>query len=231
MNVAVKRRFLCFTIVVLIVWIVLWRLKSQAKLTVNREIIKIAPAVISVFYEALCPDSKNFVLKQLTPTVEKLPDWVYLELIPYGKATTTTNPDGTFSFECQHGQRECEANMYHACSIDVVKDNKTMLAIIDCMITDNLNPEAAMTKCVKELADDETLQSINKCFSSQQSKDLLKMYGEKTNALRPRMRFVPTVTIDGSQGTQALILKNLYLEVCKVLSGGGPMPKECEDNM
>lgn len=45
------------------------------------------------------------------------------------------------------------------------------------------------------------------------------------------MKFVPTVTIDGSQGTQALILKNLYLEVCKVLSGGGPMPKGCEDNM
>lgn len=57
------------------------------------------------------------------------------------------------------------------------------------------------------------------------------MYGEKTSALRPRMKFVPTVTIDGSQGIQALILKNLYLEVCKVLSGGGPMPKECEDNM
>lgn len=102
--------------------------------------------MVTVFYEALCPDSKNFVLKQLTPTYEKLPDWVYIELIPYGKASTTTNPDGTYSFECQHGQKECDANMYHACVLDIVKDNKTMLVIIDCMIADNLNPPAAMLK-------------------------------------------------------------------------------------
>lgn len=86
-------------------------------------------------------------------------------------------------------------------------------------------------QCVERLSDEDTLKSINQCFSSQQSKELLKMHGEKTSALRPKMTFVPTVTIDGSQGTQALILKNLYLEVCKVLSGGGPMPKECEDSM
>lgn len=105
-----------------------------------------APAVVSVFYEALCPDSKNFILKQLTPTYKKLPDWVIVDLVPYGKASTTTNPDGTYSFQCQHGQRECEANMYHACTIDLVKDNETMLAIIDCMISDNLNPSMAMKK-------------------------------------------------------------------------------------
>ena len=75
------------------------------------------------------------------------------------------------------------------------------------------------------------MAEITKCFEGQRSKELLKMHGERTNALSPKMWFVPTITIDGSQGSQKLILKNLFIEVCKVLSGHGPMPPECNDSM
>lgn len=41
---------------------------------------------ISVFYEALCSDSRFFILKQLVPAYEALPGYITLDLVPYGKA-------------------------------------------------------------------------------------------------------------------------------------------------
>lgn len=41
---------------------------------------------ISIYYEALCSDSRYFVLKQLNPTYELLHDYMTLDFIPYGKA-------------------------------------------------------------------------------------------------------------------------------------------------
>lgn len=41
---------------------------------------------VAVYYEALCPDSRSFILKQLAPTYRKLLANMELELVPYGKA-------------------------------------------------------------------------------------------------------------------------------------------------
>lgn len=72
-------------------------------------------------------------------------------------------------------------------------------------------------------------EPIQKCYDSSHGAELLKLHGEATNALRPRMKFVPTVTLDGYQGRQASILKDLFGEVCKVAAGRGPKPDVCVD--
>lgn len=41
---------------------------------------------ISVYYEALCPDSKFFVKYQLLPVYEEFQEYIILDLVPYGKA-------------------------------------------------------------------------------------------------------------------------------------------------
>lgn len=41
---------------------------------------------VSVYYEALCPDSKFFITYQLVPAYEELKEFLILDLIPYGKA-------------------------------------------------------------------------------------------------------------------------------------------------
>lgn len=41
---------------------------------------------VSVYYEALCSDSRFFILKQLVPAYEAIPEYVELDLVPYGKA-------------------------------------------------------------------------------------------------------------------------------------------------
>lgn len=40
-----------------------------------------------VFYEALCPDSKNFIIKQLHSAYARAPSLIDIQFVPYGKAT------------------------------------------------------------------------------------------------------------------------------------------------
>lgn len=44
---------------------------------------------VGVYYEALCPDSRSFIVKQLLPTYEKISENLKVDLIPYGKATVS----------------------------------------------------------------------------------------------------------------------------------------------
>lgn len=56
------------------------------------------------------------------------------------------NKDGSLSFECQHGQTECEANMYHACVIETSDEPTVLLDTIVCMIRNNMHPQEAMQR-------------------------------------------------------------------------------------
>lgn len=120
---------------------------------------------------------------------------------------------------------ECEANIYHACTIEAVQEQTVLLDMIVCMIRNNFQPRDAMISCAKENHVD--YEAINKCYESPHGAELLKLHGEATAALRPRVSFIPTITLDGAQGRQASILKDLLSEVCKIIAGNGPMPKPC----
>lgn len=45
---------------------------------------------VTVYYEALCPDSKFFILHQLVPAYKSLRKFLILDLVPYGKAEVIT---------------------------------------------------------------------------------------------------------------------------------------------
>ncbi|XP_033338466.2 gamma-interferon-inducible lysosomal thiol reductase-like protein [Megalopta genalis] len=177
---------------------------------------------IEVYYEALCPDSRSFFIKQLLPTYHKIPDNLEVELIPYGKATTIKTDHG-YKFTCQHGHIECNANIIHACSIDVLKNSSSQLEYISCMIKNNLEPINIMEICARKMKID--IKPILKCFIEEKGKELLAKYGEKTNSLKPRVSFIPTITIDGNSDYQARILKNLLQEVCLHLK---VLPEACK---
>lgn len=138
------------------------------------------------------------------------------------------NRDGSLSFDCQHGPVECEANTYHACTVEAVQDQGVLLDMVACMIANNYQPKEAMISCAKEYRVD--YEAILKCYDSPHGAELLKLHGEATDSLRPKVSFIPTVTLDGSQGRQASILKDLLAEVCKIVAGHGPMPAPCLNN-
>lgn len=42
---------------------------------------------LDVYYESLCPDSRNFLVNQLEPNWKNMSPYTDLRLIPFGKAT------------------------------------------------------------------------------------------------------------------------------------------------
>ncbi|XP_066158942.1 GILT-like protein 1 [Euwallacea fornicatus] len=171
---------------------------------------------VSVYYEALCPDSKFFVTYQLLPVFEKLKDFLILDLIPYGKAETIIDEEGKIDFRCQHDHVECFANKIHACAINEISNPEKQLKYVTCMITDNMVPEDAGERCGQDQHID--FAPIKKCAMEQEGSLLLKKHGERTHALSPKVKFIPTIELNDSQGfeTQAVILKNLLKAVCAV---------------
>lgn len=84
----------------------------------------------------------------------------------------------------------------------------------------------SLSQCAREFTID--VETIQKCYNSPHGKELLKIAGEATKALRPAVSFIPTITLDGDQRSQKAILKDLMSEICDVLKSGGMIPKACE---
>lgn len=195
----------------------------------ENEVDQIVPAnnpskiTVSVYYEALCPDSRRFILEQLLPAYELIPAIIDIDLIPYGKARTK-QVNQELSFSCQHGPTECQANKIHACAIEYTKhDPFIQVKYIACMINDNYNPVYAGKKCASEVG--VIYSPISNCSESNMGSLLLKANGERTKALRPKVVFIPTVELDGEHNMpQDEVLQNFFSEVCKALV---VKPAEC----
>ncbi|KAK2708219.1 hypothetical protein QYM36_013971, partial [Artemia franciscana] len=95
---------------------------------------------VEVYYEALCPDSKHFINRQLKPTNSKIGPYINISYVPYGKAKTRAN-DTSWSFDCQHGELECQGNIVHACGIKYIDDPLSRLNFVSCLITNGWKPE------------------------------------------------------------------------------------------
>lgn len=46
---------------------------------------------VGVYYEALCPDSRNFIHQHLVPSLNKAPNSFDIQFVPYGKAKVVNN--------------------------------------------------------------------------------------------------------------------------------------------
>lgn len=179
---------------------------------------------VTVYYEALCSDSRNFMLRELLPTYLALSKYLILDLVPYGKARTMENPDGKLEFHCQHGEIECLANKVHACTIDKVQDPGQLLQMVVCMIDNNIIPLDAAQRCASQHA--VNYDAIAECTHSPRSGDLLRHHGIRTDRVHPS--FIPTVELnDEMKVPLSTILKDLKKQVCANLAGAAAAPEEC----
>merc|ERR1712179_890312 len=104
---------------------------------------------IDVIYESLCPDSTRFISQQIPPMYEAIGQHVEIRFRPYGFATTT-EVDGSYQFECQHGERECYGNIVQACTVHYTSDQDTLVNLITCMMSSSA-PDQAGPDCFQQL--------------------------------------------------------------------------------
>lgn len=107
----------------------------------------------------------------------------------------TVKTEHGYEFTCQHGPIECEANIIHACSIDIIQNSSIQLEYLSCMIKNKLKPVNIMKTCAKKMNID--YNKIFKCSTGVKGKNLLAKYGELTKSLTPEVFFIPTVVLDG----------------------------------
>lgn len=202
---------------IIVLWIIYTKLLSTDQSSVA---LKEPHSIrVEVYYEVLCPDSRYFILHQLYPTWQKIGDIMEVHFKPFGKASYQQSPRG-YTFKCQHGPAECQGNMVHACAIKYVAKPALLMEYVKCMMNDNYEPKTAGAKCAESLGIDWSV--IDKCVDSREGQELLAMYGDDTHSLRPKISFVPTILLDGSQNGQKDILKNLRLQICRMYSGRSP---------
>lgn len=166
---------------------------------------------IGVYYESRCPDSKEFIIQQLIPTMKAVPDIIDLVLVPYGKARTLRE-GGQIKFRCQHGPEECRGNNLHACAIKLATSRSQTLQFVECLINRFFKLDHYAEGCARSSDYDWT--AMVSCSESEEMIGVMELYGNMTEALQPSLTFVPTITMDGSQDNQLQLRKNLLPTLC-----------------
>ena len=63
----------------------------------------------------------------------------------------TTEVEGGYEFECQHGAAECYGNIVQACSLAHTEDRDTQVGLIVCMMS-SPNPSTAGPDCFQQMS-------------------------------------------------------------------------------
>ena len=69
---------------------------------------------LSIYYETLCPDCRQFIATQVWNAYQSILDIVNITFVPYGNAKELYRPETKlYQYYCQHGAEECYGNLIH----------------------------------------------------------------------------------------------------------------------
>ncbi|XP_068248936.1 gamma-interferon-inducible lysosomal thiol reductase-like isoform X1 [Palaemon carinicauda] len=178
---------------------------------------------VGVFYESLCPYSRNFVVNQLYPTWRSLSQIMTVDLNAYGKSHITTEGD-VYPIKCQHGPAECQGNKLLTCAKKYVEADDDFIAFSHCVM-DEYTALKAGPGCANRIGIDYTV--LDACVQNGEGDRLLYDLSLKQSALLPPLNHVPWILIDDVY-TSVMNYeseKNLRQVVCNAYKG--PTPSEC----
>jgi len=184
-----------------------------------------APVLVELYYESLCPGCRAFLTTQLFPAYTKLQDTGIMKvaLYPYGNAHETQNPDGSWKFECQHGDNECKGNLLEVCLLKHLNwDFHLYLPVINC-IEGAEDPISAAEHCITKLSK-VSYKEVKTCAKGPEGNSLMHDMGNRTESLEPGHTYVPWIVVEGKH-TEKLeedAMKDLVALVCKLYQGKKP---------
>lgn len=179
---------------------------------------------IALYYESYCGGCRDFIMEQFYPTFQKVGQIMDVKLVPYGNAEESRK-GSEWSFNCQHGPKECVGNLIETCAISILKNVSTYFPFIHCLevnIAGSSDPHPVAEKCASGQGIDFT--DIDKCQSGPQGNSLEHEMALKTNALNPHHNYVPWVTLNGkhTEEIQDKATFNLLGLVCDTYQGSKP---------
>lgn len=189
-----------------------------------------SPVLVELYYESFCPGCRAFINTMLYPAFDKLRDSgiMKIAIYPYGNAHESKNPDGTWKFDCQHGEPECVGNMLEVCIMKHLNwDTDMYLPVISCMEGAD-DPVASAKGCISALSSI-SYDAVKKCASGKEGNKLEHAMGAKTESLDPAHNYVPWIVINGehTDDLQTRAQTNLVSLVCQEYQGKKPI--ECSN--
>ncbi|KAL1508959.1 hypothetical protein ABEB36_003772 [Hypothenemus hampei] len=174
---------------------------------------------VTVYYEALCFDSVNFITRQLYPNYPLFKDHVTIDFVPYGKAIHNFNTTtGKYTFKCQHGKEECMGNKFQACGLAQIDKKDVQMEFVTCvMSTSNPSNVYFIEQCANKYKMD--FKKIVTCASSKEGDELLASNGEKTWNLEPNLSYVPTIVYNNSTEINSIETRNSLVDFKNVVCG------------
>ena len=109
------------------------------------------PVLVELYYESLCPGCRQFITSMLSPTWDLMKDTgtMQVAVYPYGNANQTQNPDGSWMFSCQHGDKECLGNKLEVCLMRHLDwDSRAYMGAIACM--EQSDPIKQARSCIEK---------------------------------------------------------------------------------
>jgi len=144
---------------------------------------------------------------------------VNLTVLPYGNAHETQNPDGSWSFTCQHGKDECAANLLETCAIYTYTNQNEWFPYFVCIEGDD-DPARAGQRCAQQTSLD--WSKINNCVTSSIGNQAQHQVAVATDALDHE--YTPWVVLNGKHIPDEQTPGLLTL-VCNAYTG--PKPSGC----
>ncbi|XP_076059904.1 gamma-interferon-inducible lysosomal thiol reductase-like [Oratosquilla oratoria] len=187
-----------------------------------------SPVKVHVYYETLCPYSRDFIVNQLYPTWTKVKEIMDVEMFPFGNAKFFPSGDG-WGFKCQHGDDECKTNMIHACAKTKFNDINIEMEFIMCLLSSNYPPNAG-AKCATQVNKD--WHPIENCINGLEGQELLHQVGVQQQQLNPKLYFVPWIIVNDffSEAQVSQCQQDLLEVVCSKYEGPN-WPAECKDSI
>ncbi|XP_015037814.1 gamma-interferon-inducible lysosomal thiol reductase isoform X1 [Drosophila miranda] len=170
---------------------------------------------ITLLYESLCPDSRNF-MHQLGPVHEELQQYMDIQLVPFGKSRSE---QGGAIFHCQHGPAECEGNRVQSCVISSTANQSAQVKFVVCQMF-ALDSSRA-DQCASEAG---LLTDVDHCADSETGTKLQLQAELVTKSYQPS--FIPTIVYNGvfNQQLQDHSLRDFRGTVCHLLRQQNLLP-------
>jgi len=140
-------------------------------------------------------------------------------IYPFGNAQETQNPDGSYSFSCQHGANECKGNMVEACAMHFHNATADWWPFVYCL--EKGDPATGGQACAKQVGWTDW-DAIDSCTTSSLGNGLMHDVATATGALSPPHQWTPWVVMNGKPLTESQLDESLIKVVCDAYTGTKP---------
>merc|ERR1711976_612224 len=176
---------------------------------------------IQLSFESLCPGCGQVITTSFGPAIEKgLLDMVDFDLVPYGNASESQVGD-KYSFQCQHGEEECQGNILDNCIMAHAKDAKTGFLSVVC-IEEYANVQgqgfdSALKTCSSKY--NFSAADVTTCQKGDEGNKLEHAAAQRTPSDHS---YVPWLVVDGShpgENDENAIFDDVFTWACNKYTG------------